>query len=144
MTVLSANGTVVARVHDPAKRGDSLANQANIAGAIKGTAGAFVEPGTEIKLSARAGVPIKNAAGTVVGAVSLGYKLDQLQTVDHAKALFGAEFTVFLNDVPISSTIVQDGKRVVGTKLDPAIAKVVLADGKEYHGRANILGQPVR
>jgi methyl-accepting chemotaxis protein len=26
LTVLSANGTVVARVHDPAKRGDSLAN----------------------------------------------------------------------------------------------------------------------
>ncbi len=142
LTVLNASGAVVARVHDPAKRGDSLANQANIATALKGTAVAYVEPGTEIKLSARAGTPIKNASGAVVGAVSLGYKLDQMETVDHAKALFGSEFTVFLNDVRISSTLMQDGKRIVGTKLDPAIAKIVLTDGKEYHGRANILGQP--
>ena len=141
LTVLSTSGTVVTRVHDPAKRGDSLANQANIASALKGAAAAFVEPGTEIKLSARAGVPIKNAAGAVVGAVSLGYKLDQMETVDHAKKLFGAEFTVFLGDERISSTVVHEGKRVVGTKLDPAIAKVVLAEGKEYHGRANLLGQ---
>ena len=142
LTILNASGSVVARVHDPAKRGDSLANQANIAAALKGTAVAYVEPGTEIKLSARAGTPIKNAAGAVVGAVSLGYKLDQMETVDHAKKLFGSEFTVFLGDVRISSTFMQDGKRIVGTKLDPAIAKIILTDGKEYHGRANILGQP--
>ena len=142
LTVVSANGSVIARIHDPGKRGDSLANQANIASALKGTAVAYVEPGTEIKLSARAGAPVKNAAGVAVGAVSLGYKLDQMETVDYAKKLFSSEFTVFLGDERISSTIMQDGKRVVGTKLDPAIAKTVLADSKEYHGRANILGQP--
>lgn len=142
LTVTNANGIVVARVHDPAKRGDSLANQANISGALKGTGAAFVEPGTEIKVSARAGVPIKNAAGSVVGVVSLGYKLDQMETVDRAKKLFGSDFTVFLGDVRISTTIEQDGKRVVGTKLDPAIAKTVLSDGKAFDGRATILNQP--
>ena len=142
MTVTNANGIVVARVHEPNKSGDSVTNQANVVSALKGTAAAFVEPGTVVKLSARAGIPIKNAAGAVVGVASVGYNLDQMELVDRVKKLFGADFTVFLGDVRISTTIEQNGKRVVGTQLDPAIAKIVLSDGKEFHGKATILGQP--
>lgn len=142
MTVTNANGIVVARVHEPNKSGDSVTNQANVVSALKGTAAAFVEPGTVVKLSARAGIPIKNAAGVVVGVASVGYNLDQMELVDRVKKLFGADFTVFLGDVRISTTIEQNGKRAVGTQLDPAIAKIVLSDGKEFHGKATILGQP--
>jgi methyl-accepting chemotaxis protein len=142
LTVTDARGVVIARVHQPTKKGDNLANQANIVGAMKGTAAAFVEPGTEIKISTRAGVPVKNAAGSVVGIVSVGYKLDEMSIVDQAKKIFGADFTIFLGDVRISTTVEQDGKRVIGTKLDPAIAKTVLTDGQEFHGRATILNQP--
>ena len=142
MTVTNANGIVVARVHEPNKSGDSVTNQANVVSALKGTAAAFVEPGTVVKLSARAGIPIKNAAGTVVGVASVGYNLDQMELVDRVKKMFGADFTVFLGDLRISTTIEQNGKRAVGTQLDPAIAKIVLSDGKEFHGKATILGQP--
>ena len=142
MTVTNASGIVVARVHEPAKSGDSVTNQANVVSALKGTAAAFVEPGTIVKLSARAGIPIKNAAGVVVGVASVGYNLDRMELVDRVKKMFVGDFTVFLGDVRVSTTIEQDGKRVVGTKLDPAIAKTVLTDGKEFHGKATILGQP--
>ena len=65
-----------------------------------------------------------------------------MELVDRVKKMFVGDFTVFLGDVRVSTTIEQDGKRVVGTKLDPAIAKTVLTDGKEFHGKATILGQP--
>ena len=142
LTVTNAAGAVVARTHEPAKRGDSVTNQANIVSALKGTAVSYIEPGTVVKLSVRAGVPVRNAAGAVVGAISTGYQLDKMELVDQVKKLFGADFTVFFGDVRLSTTIIVDGKRAVGTKLDPAIAKTVLTEGKEFHGRATILNQP--
>ncbi len=142
LTVTNAAGAVVARTHEPAKRGDSVTNQANIVSALKGTAVSYIEPGTVVKLSVRAGVPVRNAAGAVVGAISTGYQLDKMELVDQIKKMFGADFTVFFGDVRLSTTIIVDGKRAVGTKLDPAIAKPVLTEGKEFHGRATILNQP--
>ena len=142
LTVTNAAGRVVARTHEPGKFGDSVTNQANVVAALKGAPGTFIEPGTVVKLSARSGVPIRNAAGAIVGAISAGYQLDSLSIIDHVKQLFGADFTIFLGDVRISTTIVQDGKRVIGTKLDPAIAKTVLVEGKPFQGAATILGQP--
>ena len=142
LTVTNAAGAVVARTHEPAKRGDSVTNQANIVSALKGTAVSYIEPGTVVKLSVRAGVPVRNATGAVVGAISAGYQLDKMEMVDQVKKLFGSDFTVFFGDARLSTTIVVDGKREVGTKLDPAIAKTVLTEGKEFHGRATILNQP--
>ena len=142
LTVTNAAGRVVARTHEPGKFGDSVTNQANVVAALKGAPGTFIEPGTVVKLSARSGVPIRNAAGAIVGVISAGYQLDSLSIIDHVKQLFGADFMIFLGDVRISTTIVQDGKRVIGTKLDPAIAKTVLVEGKSFQGAASILGQP--
>ena len=142
LTVTNAAGRVVARTHEPGKFGDSVTNQANVVAALKGAPGTFIEPGTVVKLSARSGVPIRNAAGAIVGVISAGYQLDSLSIIDHVKQLFGADFMIFLGDVRISTTIVQDGKRVIGTKLDPAIAKTVLVEGKPFQGAATILGQP--
>ena len=144
LTVTNAEGKVVARTHEPGKFGDSVTNQANVVAALKGAPGTFIEPGTVVKLSARSGVPIRNASGVIVGVISAGYQLDSLAIIDHVKQLFGADFTIFLGDVRISTTIVQDGKRVIGTKLDPAITKIVLGEGKPYLGAASILGQPYR
>lgn len=142
LTVTNARGKVVARVHEPAKRGDSILNQANVAKAIKGTPAAFVEPGTVVRLSARAGVPVRNASGAVVGVVSGGYQLNKLEFVDRIKQMYNADVTIFLQDVRVATTIVQNGQRAVGTKLDPTIARTVLAGNTTYNGQANILGQP--
>ena len=120
LTVTNAAGAVVARTHEPAKRGDSVTNQANIVSALKGTAVSYIEPGTVVKLSVRAGVPVRNATGAVVGAISAGYQLDKMEMVDQVKKLFGSDFTVFFGDARLSTTIVVDGKREVGTKLDAA------------------------
>lgn len=141
LTVTDAQGVVVARVHEPDKKGDSVLNQANVVGALKGTAVAYIEPGTVVKLSVRAGVPVKDANGVVVGVVSGGYAADKTEFIDRMKKMYGADTTIFLGDVRLMTTIQNQGKRAVGTKLDPKIAKLVLEDGKNYQGEATILGQ---
>ncbi|SHK13239.1 methyl-accepting chemotaxis protein [Desulforamulus aeronauticus] len=142
ITVGDAAGTVIARTHEPNKRGDSILNQKNVQLSLQGETSSFIESGTVVKLSARAGVPIKNQRGAIVGTLSLGYDLSREELVDSLKELFGTEITLFLQDVRVNTTLTKDGKRLVGTKLDPQIADIVLQKQQNYIGEANILGIP--
>ncbi len=135
-------GVVIARTHAPTQKGDSVITQNGVSEAIKGNATAAIEPGTTVKLSAKAGAPVRNAQGQVIGVVSPGVTLSKNETVDNAKKLFNVDTTLFLGDVRESTTIMIDGKRQVGTKLDPKIADIVLKQGKRFDGEATILGMP--
>lgn len=142
VTISDEKGIVLARTHEPGKKGDSIANQINVREALKGNATAGIEPGTVVKLSARAGAPIRNAAGQIIGVMTPGVTLTKNEVVDQAKNVYKVDATIFLGDVRESTTISRDGKRQIGTKLDPAIAEIVLKQGKRYNGSANILGVP--
>lgn len=139
VTVTDNKGIAIARTHTD-KKGDSVTNQVNIQKALAGTAFAAIEPGTEIKLAARAGIPIKDAKGAIIGVLSLGYNAAKNEVVDHTKTLFSTDTTLFLEDVRVSTTILKDGQRVIGTKLDSTIAQKVLKEGQRYTGAAEILG----
>lgn len=141
VTVLDDKGVVLARLHEPDKKGDSLAGQANVKGALAGQVTTAIEPETQIPLSARTGVPVTDASGKVIGAVSAGISFSRETFVDQVKNLFNAEVTIFAGDTRLMTTIIQDGKRAVGTKLDPALAARILK-GETYQGTANILGRP--
>ena len=140
VTISDEKGMVIARTHEPGKKGDSVAKQANVQEALKGNATAGVEPGTIVKLSARAGAPVRNAAGQIVGVITPGVTLTKNETVDKAKNLYNVDTTIFLGDVRESTSISKDGKRQTGTKLNPTIAELVLKQGKGYDGAADILG----
>ncbi len=139
VTVSDGKGVVVARTHDP-KTGDSVTNQVNVQKALQGSVFAAVEPGTVIRLSVRAGAPVKNAEGKIVGVVTPGYTVSNDRIVDNVKKLFGTDATLFQGDERVSTTIIKDGKRQVGTKLNEQIAAKVLGEGKTYTGKADILG----
>lgn len=49
--------------------------------------------------------------------------------------------TIFLRDTRITTSIEENGKRAVGTKLSEEVAKAVLKEGKEFTGEADILGK---
>ncbi len=140
--IVDGSGQVIARVHEPTKSGDNVAKQKGVSEALKGNTTAAIEPGTTVKLSAKAGAPVRNAQGQVVGVISPGVTLSRNETVDHAKKLFNVDATLFLGDVRESTTIQLKGERQVGTKLDPKIADIVLKQGKRYDGEATILGLP--
>jgi methyl-accepting chemotaxis protein len=142
VTVTDSNGIVIARTHEPSHNGDSVINQLNVRMALQGTPFAAIEQGTAVKLSARAGVPVRNEAGYVIGVISAGFKLDKTNIVDDIKKTFNTDATIFLKDVRITSTIKEKGRRIVGTHLDPIIAKIVLTKNRKYIGKAVILGQP--
>ena len=87
------------------------------------------------------GAPIKDANGKVLGAVITRTIFDNSTFVDGLKTLHNTDFTIFAGDVRVATTIMQNGKRVTGTKLDPKIADVVLKQGQAYAGKATILGE---
>ncbi|HBE79685.1 MAG TPA: hypothetical protein DDW65_18195, partial [Firmicutes bacterium] len=142
VTVTDANGIVIARTHEPSNYGDSVTNQTNVAKALQGTPFAAIEKGTAVKLSARAGVPVKNGAGQIVGVISAGYRLDRPELVDAIKRTFKTDATIFLKDIRLDTTIKANGKRAVGTKLNPQIVQLVLKQNRKYVGNAMILGRP--
>ncbi len=142
ITVTDINGIVLARTHDASSRGDNVAGQASIQMALKGNAYANVESDDNIKLSARAAAPIKNEAGTIIGTISTGYMLDKAEIMDNLKQIYKTDLTLFLGDVRYNTTIVQNGSRLVGTKLDSEVADIVLNKKEKYVGNAEILGTP--
>ena len=138
VSISDNQGVVIARTHEPSKKGDSIAKQRNVSEALKGNVTSAIEPGPVIKISARAGAPVRNAQGQIVGVITTSVSLSKNETVDYAKKLFKVDATLFLGDVRESTTIMIDGKRQVGTKLDPTIADIVLKQGKRFEGEATI------
>ncbi len=99
----------------------------------------------------RSNINVELIDQAVVGTNLLEYELslhssdsgeDKTEILDRLKQITGCEFTIFNGDVREFTTIVIDGKRVVGTTLDPSIADIVLRQGKSYTGEAEILGEP--
>lgn len=145
MVITDPKGFAIIRTHEPGvipKADDSIANQVNVAQAITGKSFVGIEEGKVVKLSVRAGASIYDETGALVGTLSTGYVISQNEIVDSAKKMLGAEFTLFLKDERVASTITNsEGKRNIGTLLDqPDVVKTVLAEGKTYLGSNQIEG----
>lgn len=141
ITVSDQKGVVIARSHSE-KTGDSVMTQANVAKALAGEANVGIEPGTVVKFSLRAGCPIIQG-GTIIGAVTVGISLSDFDFVDKIKSFTGLETTVFEMDTRLTTTILKDGSRVVGTKMDnPRVIDAVLTKGEDFFSTNVILGNP--
>lgn len=134
-------GDVIARGHDK-KFGDNISYQFAFKKAIDGNGFVGVENGTVVKLSLRASAPIKQN-GKIVGVVILGMNIFQGNSfVDKIKQMLGVECTIFDKDTRISTTIIKDGARAVGTKMDnKKVLESVIQNKKVYAGFNQILGK---
>jgi len=139
ITISDREGKCVARGHSD-KVGDSVLNQVNVQRALKGEVVVGVEQGTVVKFSLRAGYPVKKG-DEVVGVITPGFTLSSDRFVDQIKKNLGLECTLFQADTRISTTIVKEGKRAIGTKMDnPAVIEAVLQKGQRFLGHNVILG----
>lgn len=140
LVITDMNGKVFIRAHDPATYDDSIAKQVNIQKALKGENSVGIEEGAVVKYSIRAGAPLKNKNGNIIGAISLGYVLSNNEFVDQQKKLFNCDATIFSGNERIATTLVDGaGKRLVGSKLDNVnITDTVLKNGKQFQGEAII------
>ncbi len=139
-TVTDEKGTVIARTHEENK-GDDISYQENVRRAMQGEATAQIETGTAVRFAVRAGAPVYETNGKVAGVISVGYRLDNPKFVDELKEKIGAEFTIFAGDERVNSTIMENGERIVGTKLDKKIADVVIGQKQQYIGNATLYGK---
>ncbi|NLD46801.1 MAG: HAMP domain-containing protein, partial [Clostridiaceae bacterium] len=142
ISITNENGVLLTTTLQGINNGEILTNQSNIQEALKGNHSADLESGYGIELMACAGVPVYNSQKTLVGVVSTGFRLDKEELMDAIKNTYSTDVTLFAGDVRLNTTIILDGKRVIGTKLDPAIAEKVINRKEQYIGSAQILGLP--
>ncbi|MDI9369978.1 MAG: HAMP domain-containing protein [Synergistaceae bacterium] len=118
LVVADLKGTALIRAHIPDEipgPDDSISNQRNIREALSGKQFVGIEEGKYVKLSVRAGAPVRSGDGTVVGALSSGYVASQNTMMDEAKALLGGEFSLFLGAERVAATATgPDGTRPSG------------------------------
>jgi len=140
ITIADREGKVVGRGHSE-KAGDSVLVQANVRKALGGEITTGIEEGTVVKFSMRAGAPVK-LGDKIVGSVTTG---TDLTSADHAfverlKKEFGTECTIFQGDTRVTTTLMKDGQRAVGTKMDnPKVLDSVLAKGQQFQDKNTIL-----
>lgn len=62
--------------------------------------------------------------------------------VDEVKKQTDSLATIFMGDTRVSTNVLkEDGSRAIGTKVSDAVANIVLKQGKEYTGQANVVGK---
>ena len=141
ITITAADGHVVARGHSD-KFGDSALGQLCVKKALAGEMSVGIEPGTVVKFSLRGAAPIMKD-GRIIGAVVVGESLSETAFVDGVKAYTGLDVTLFDGDTRATTTIMKDGQRASGTKMDnPAVIETVLKKGQVFNATNVILGKP--
>lgn len=88
--------------------------------------------------------PVFNEKKEMVGVIILGYKhFAEDKFVDRIEKKFGVACTIFDRDTRISTTILKEGKRAIGTKSDnPAVLDTVLEKHAIFNSIIPVLGKP--
>ncbi|HYG36726.1 MAG TPA: methyl-accepting chemotaxis protein [Clostridia bacterium] len=141
LTIANQAGTAVARGHSD-KVGDSVQTQDNVRRALNGEVYTTLEEGTVVRFSLRTGHPIKKD-DRVIGSLTVGYDMTAADSfVDMVKRFYGVECTLFQGDTRVSTTVIKDGKRATGTKMDNAkVLQTVLKEGKSFNAQNTVLNQ---
>jgi len=141
-TLTDAEGIVISRSDVPDKSGDNISNEFHIQKALNGERRVGIEHGGDFKFAIRAGCPVKDDEGNIIGALSVGYNFANDSFVDNIKDSVDCDITVFDGDTRINTTLIRDNKRLIGTKMEhPEVLETVLKNGKPYYSTTTILGR---
>lgn len=139
-TITDAKGKVLARGHSN-KVGDNIANSTVMHQALNGNPMVDVVRFQNNGLSVGAAAPVI-IDGQIVGALLFGEAFRNHTYVDRIKKATNLEMTVFDHDMRLSTTLMRQGMRAVGTRLDnPEVFARVLEAGEIYGADADILGR---
>ncbi|WP_313347041.1 methyl-accepting chemotaxis protein [Sedimentibacter sp.] len=141
ITVTDLSGTIIASTNDVYKSGDNISSNTIINSALNRKVLSDIGREPSGFYGINVGSPIYQN-NKLLGVLSVGFKLEDINFVDNMKSLINNEISIFENDVRISSTVIQDGKRLIGTKLDPKIADMVINNKKNYVGKTDVFGVP--
>jgi methyl-accepting chemotaxis protein len=142
VTIADTEGNVLGRGHSD-RAGDSVLNQSNVRKSLEGIASSGIEAGTVVRLSFRAGSPIR-MDGEIVGSMTMGLDLtpETHDFVDRIKKQYDLECTIFADNVRVSTTLTnQAGERLLGTTLDnPVVLETVISNKQTYAAQNFIYG----
>ncbi|MCL2349790.1 MAG: cache domain-containing protein, partial [Planctomycetaceae bacterium] len=146
-TVIDAQKKALVRSGNFNKYGDSVEDWTEAREAFDGKSPRTFFASTENNpLALRGAVAIRDANGKIIGALSGGYQLNSLAWVDGMKEIFDMEFTTFLGEIRVATTLKKEnGERAVGTQLNnPPLKKALFDERKNVLGETMVLGQPMK
>ncbi len=131
-------GNVIARGDDRRKIGEP-STWSVVRKALGGTFGAGIEATEVSSIDLHVAYPIRDGNNKLAGCVVIGIDLAAEQFVDPIKIAYGVECTLFSGDTRVATTIIDNGRRVIGSKLNnPKIVEDVLSGGKVVHSQGVI------
>jgi methyl-accepting chemotaxis protein len=132
--VTDPNGTVLGSTLETYDLSGAKAQKA-VSQSLAGEYYNTLDAGISSYFSAVTAMPVKSN-GVIAGSLIMGIALNHEHIVDEIKEMQKDDVTIFLGDTRINTTIMKDGKRVVGTTVDPAVAERVLTLGESFSGLA--------
>ncbi len=103
------------------------------------TVDGIVKDGDQLAAVYAKSVKAENGAS---GAVVVGFDMSDSAWMDEVKQIASCDVTIFRDNIRLSTTIMQDGKPVVGTAMGEAIKAQVIDGRQPYTGKATIVGRP--
>lgn len=131
---------LLVRVSNSQSQADSSGSDTNKIYSKNGKAG-FRVVNEDIILEATS--PVFNGERQVGYIVILDRPFKDHVLVDKLKEKLGLEVTMFRNNIRLSTTVKNEGKRAIGTEMkDEKVLSTVLQQLKTYYGEANVVGIP--
>ena len=141
ITFADTKGKVIASIHGDGT-GGSVASEESFKQAVAGNVTTDLEFSNDGKLGVRTGVPVKNNGGEIIGVVMTGYSLMDPSFVDSLKAMAGNDFSVYIGNKRANTTVLgDDGRPVLGIRMEDRIARTVLENKKVYTGKSDVGGE---
>ena len=78
--------------------------------------------------------------GAVIGSILIGRDLSNTSWIDNVKTQTGSDITIFRDDIRLSTTMMSNGVRNVGSKMLPNLKTAVIDNKQNYVGQTNING----
>jgi two-component system NtrC family sensor kinase len=87
--------------------------------------------------------PVLDTDGELAGAVLTGYLFNNdFVLVDRIQAVAEVDtVTVFFGDLRVSTNVLEDGKRAIGTRISEAVFDTVLTQGEPFTGVAYVVNE---
>lgn len=130
LVLTDASGRVLFRAHRPLERpraDDNISGQENVRKALLGQSSVGIEEGKTVRLSLRAGAPVRGEDGRVLGALSTGYVVSNNKLVDEARGITGASFSVFLGRERVATSASAPGGKPADAPLPDELTDEAVA-----------------
>ena len=140
-TFMSRDGIALARTAQPESFNDAIATPSLLM-ALQGEVSVAYSRVQLWEIPIRSSVPIFYQ-GEIVGGLVTAFAIDDDATLAILRERFDAEFTIFVGDERVASTLVDlDGNSIVGTRMtDEAILRRVFQQQQEYRVTTEIFGR---